>query len=148
MMPGVTNFPLPSITTAPAGAPRCCPTALILPSTISTSLVPISLSVAVRTVAPRISVGWEGRRLYVEGKLSLGNWSAPCAPSDEWCSDGISHHASASVTTTIAAAPHNGSLVLGPILTPPARPRVARRTSARNGRGLILPRISPRPAPG
>ena len=61
MMPGVTNLPVPSTTTVPAGAVRFRPTLTILPSRISTSPFAISLSVAVRIVAPLISVGFDGR---------------------------------------------------------------------------------------
>ena len=56
MMPGVTQRLLPSTTVALAGALRLAPTALILPSTISTSALSSRVPVPVRTVAFRMSV--------------------------------------------------------------------------------------------
>jgi hypothetical protein len=61
MMPGVTNFPLPSTTTASDGAVTPAPTDTILPSRKSTDALGISCPAAVSTVALRISTGGLGR---------------------------------------------------------------------------------------
>src|SRR5215213_9127031 len=60
MTPGVTNLPVASTTTAPAGASTVCPTAAIFPSTISTWPLGMICPAAVITVPPRISVGCDG----------------------------------------------------------------------------------------
>jgi hypothetical protein len=56
MMPGVTYFPVPSITKASAGASIDAPTAAIFPSRKSTDAFAIVGPAAVMTVALRISV--------------------------------------------------------------------------------------------
>ena len=65
MMPGVTNFPVPSTTwsVASGGAATSRPTATILPSRSRTDAFGSSWPAPVRTVAFRISTGGLGRRL-------------------------------------------------------------------------------------
>jgi hypothetical protein len=63
MIPGVTNFPCPSITTARGGSGTLAPTATILPSCIRIEASAYSLSVPVRMVAPRMMVGRDGSGL-------------------------------------------------------------------------------------
>src|SRR5207247_10595591 len=70
--PGVTNFPVPSTTTAPVGTSTFAPTATILPSLNAIEPVGISCPVAVMIVALRITTGGLGWRTYVEGY-----WSRP-----------------------------------------------------------------------
>ncbi|PYP95479.1 MAG: hypothetical protein DMD34_06690 [Gemmatimonadetes bacterium] len=68
--PGVTNFPVPSTTTAPVGTSTFAPTATILPSLNAIEPVGISCPVAVMIVALRITTGGLGWRTYVEGYCS------------------------------------------------------------------------------
>jgi hypothetical protein len=56
MMPGRTNFPVASMTRAPSGALRFCPTAAIFPPRRSTSVALRVPCETVSTVALRISV--------------------------------------------------------------------------------------------
>src|SRR5688500_5555870 len=60
MRPGVTNFPVPSMTTASAGASTVAPTAAIFPSRSSTEPLLIDGPAAVRIVAFRMTVTGEG----------------------------------------------------------------------------------------
>src|SRR5919109_1280499 len=71
MRPGVTNLPLPSITTASDGASTELPTATIFPSRIRIEPFSTRGPAAVRIVALRMTVGREGNGVYV-----LGNGSA------------------------------------------------------------------------
>src|SRR5262245_10659225 len=67
MIPGVTNLPVPSTTIALSGASTLWPTATMCPSRSRIEPPTISVPVAVRIVALRISTGREGRRWYVDG---------------------------------------------------------------------------------
>ena len=60
--PGVTYFPVPSTTTAPAGASTLVPIATIFPSFIRSDPFAISCPVAVMIVAWRITTGGLGWR--------------------------------------------------------------------------------------
>src|ERR1051325_3381856 len=78
MIPGVTNFPAPSTTTASDGAARLVPTAAIFPSRSRTAPFEIDGPAAVITVTLRISVVRDGNGLYVLGNGSaLGTDTAP-----------------------------------------------------------------------
>src|ERR1043166_3857666 len=68
MIPGVTYLPVPSITTASAGAVIDVPTAAIFPLRNSTEPFAIEGPAAVMIVALRISVVRLGNGLYVLGK--------------------------------------------------------------------------------
>ena len=59
MIPGVTNLPLASITSVPAGTSRFRPTSMILPPRMRRSPPSISSPAAVMIVAPRMRVGPE-----------------------------------------------------------------------------------------
>src|SRR2546426_12325570 len=65
--PGVTYLPVPSTTTAPAGASTFAPTATIRPSLSTIEPLGISWPVAVMIVALRIKTGGLGCRAYVDG---------------------------------------------------------------------------------
>ena len=56
MMPGITNIPSASMTSAPSGTATLAPTSAIFPSWISTAPGDRIPSVTVSTVAPRITV--------------------------------------------------------------------------------------------
>src|SRR5579883_719797 len=78
MMPGVTYLPVPSITTASAGAAICEPTATTLPSRIRSEASCSAGPAAVRIVACWMTVTREGKGVYVLGNGSaLGTESAP-----------------------------------------------------------------------
>src|ERR1044071_4829246 len=65
--PGVTYFPVPSTTTASAGASTFVPSATILPSFSTMEPLGISCPVAVMIVALRMTTGGLGWRAYVDG---------------------------------------------------------------------------------
>src|SRR5690348_18005015 len=67
MIPGVTYFPVPSTTTASAGAVTAAPTATIRPSLNRIEPLAISSPAAVMIVAFLITTGGLGCRLYVDG---------------------------------------------------------------------------------
>src|SRR5664279_4469864 len=78
MNPGVTNLPVPSITTASAGAATLVPTATILPPCISTEPPTMRGPAAVRIVAFLMSVVFDANGLYVLGNGSAsGSATAP-----------------------------------------------------------------------
>src|SRR4051812_1341898 len=78
MMPGVTYFPLPSITTASVGTVRLVPTETILPPCSRIAPFRMVGPAAVMTLTFRISVGRDANGTYVLGNGSaLGTLSAP-----------------------------------------------------------------------
>src|SRR5690349_12027112 len=78
MMPGVTYLPVPSMTTASAGAFTLGPTWAILPFVRSTAPFRMVGPAAVRIVTFRMTVGREANGRYVLGKGSaLGVEVAP-----------------------------------------------------------------------
>src|ERR1700733_1263736 len=66
MIPGVTHRPWASMTSAPVGADKFCPTALTRPLTMRTSVPSSRVPVPVSTVALRINVGGLGGISYIE----------------------------------------------------------------------------------
>src|SRR5881628_1913497 len=85
--PGVTYFPVPSTTTAPAGASTFAPTATIRPSLSTIEPLGISWPVAVMIVPLRIKTGGLGCRAYVDGycgrsTLVLSDFAAEGAAAD------------------------------------------------------------------
>src|SRR5690348_8583542 len=85
MIPGVTNLPVPSMTTASAGASTDAPTAAIFPSRSRIAPLWTAGPAAVRIVTLRMTVGFDGRGWYV-----LGNGSAfgvEVAPSPAFAAD-------------------------------------------------------------
>ena len=77
-MPGVTYFPVPSMTTASAGAFTVAPTETTFPSCMR--IVPFRMSgpAAVKMFTLRITVGRDGYGVYVLGNgLAFGAESAP-----------------------------------------------------------------------
>src|SRR4051812_41795358 len=86
MTPGVTYLPVPSMTTASAGASTVAPTATIFPSRTTRAPWGMRGPAAVRIVALRITVGREGKRAYVLGKGSAFGVESPprlAAPADD-----------------------------------------------------------------
>src|ERR1035437_1481898 len=78
MMPGVTYFPVPSMTTAPAGAATVAPTETTLPSCMRIAPFRVRGPAAVKMFTLRITVGGDEYGLYVLGKGSaFGTLSAP-----------------------------------------------------------------------
>src|SRR5689334_11915995 len=78
MIPGVTYLPVPSITSASAGAVTFAPTCAILPFVRSTAPLRIVGPAAVRIVTLRMTVGRDAYGRYVLGKGSaLGAETAP-----------------------------------------------------------------------
>jgi len=63
MSPGVTNLPVPSITTASAGTAMSLPTAAIFPSLSNTDPPSMRGPTAVRIVAYLITVVFDGNGL-------------------------------------------------------------------------------------
>src|SRR6266542_5673280 len=77
MIPGVTHLPVPSTTTASAGASTVAPTATMRPSRSRIDPPAISWPVAVMIVALRINTGGLACRWYVEGYCGR----APVSPA-------------------------------------------------------------------
>src|ERR1051325_2475516 len=82
MIPGVTYFPVPSITKASAGAVTAVPTATIFPSRSNTEPFASVGPTAVMIVALRINVVRRGKGLYVLGNGLAFGIEAPPAPGD------------------------------------------------------------------
>ena len=82
MIPGVTYFPVPSITNASAGATIFVPTAAIFPSRNRIDPFAIVGPAAVNIVAFRISVVRRGKGLYVLGNGSAFGRDVPPGPGD------------------------------------------------------------------
>src|SRR6185503_3438995 len=91
IIPGVTYFPVPSITKASAGASTDGPTAAIFPSRKSTDAFVIVGPAAVMIVALRIRVVRRAKGLYVLGNGSAFGKEMPPGPGDgagDACGDG------------------------------------------------------------
>src|SRR6185503_1463279 len=91
IIPGVTYFPVPSITKASAGASTDGPTAAIFPSRKSTDAFVIVGPAAVMIVALRIRVVRRAKGLYVLGNGSAFGNEMPPGPGDgagDACGDG------------------------------------------------------------
>src|SRR2546423_679894 len=82
IIPGVTYLPVPSITTASAGAVTDAPTAAIFPSRRSTEPFAIEGPAAVMIVALRIRVVRPGNGLYVLGNGFAFGDDVPPGPGD------------------------------------------------------------------
>src|SRR5438105_6399551 len=81
MMPGVRNFPVPSMTTASAGALTLAPTWVILPFVSTTAPFRIVGPAAVRIVTLRMTVVRAANGRYVLGKGSALGDETPPAPA-------------------------------------------------------------------
>src|SRR5688572_3488696 len=83
--PGVTYLPVPSMTTASAGAFTVAPISTILPSRRRIDPLRIAGPAAVIMVALRMTVGRDGYGTYVLGNgLAFGEDSVVCGPLGRW----------------------------------------------------------------